>query len=128
MRQATARTAGGKFRQTVTIGPHTLISDEPLEAEGTDEGPSPHELLIAALASCTSMTVKLYADRKGWPLESVQATVTLDKKEGAAHMRCEVTLNGPLDDAQRQRLLEIANKCPVHRTLSGKIELESVLA
>ncbi len=126
-RQARIRTATGKFQQTVEIGPHRLIGDEPVDAGGADAGPSPHEFLLAALGTCTSMTVKMYAERKGWPLERVEVQLTQDKREGVHVMQRTVRLEGALDDEQRARLLEIANKCPVHKTLTGKIEIETQL-
>lgn len=127
MREVTVRTAGGKFEQTIDIGPHHLVADEPVDKEGTDHGPEPHEFLATALGTCTSMTVKYYADRKGWPLESVQVVVSMEQTAGLTQLRRAITLNGPLDDEQRKRLLEIANKCPVHKTLTGKIEIQSAL-
>ncbi|MGZ3448388.1 MAG: OsmC family protein [Polyangiales bacterium] len=124
MREVTSRTGSGKFGQTIAVGPHTLVADEPLADGGADTGPKPHEFLLAALASCTSMTVKMYADRKGWPLETIEVAVSMEAAAGVTRLRRKITLNGPLDDEQRKRLLEIANKCPVHKTLLGKIEIE----
>jgi putative redox protein len=127
MRQVTVFTAGGKLKQTLRIGPHELTSDEPVENGGGDAGPAPHELLLAALGSCTSMTVSMYADRKAWPLARVEVNVSGERADAVFRIRREIRLEGELSDEQRQRLLEIANKCPVHRTLSGKIEIESRL-
>jgi putative redox protein len=117
----------GKFRQKITVGTHTLVGDESRESGGDDAGPDPHEYLLAALASCTSMTVKMYADRKGWPLRSVRVDVVGVRKEHAYAITRTIHLEGALDAAQRGRLLDIANKCPVHRTLTGKIEITSEL-
>jgi putative redox protein len=128
MRTAIVSTAGGKFRQTVRIGPHELVADEPLDREGTDTGPEPHEFLLAGLGTCTSMTVKLYADRKGWPLTAVEVRVDGDHVDGAFVMRRSMRLEGDLTEEQRARLLEIANKCPVHKTLSGPIRIDTSLA
>jgi putative redox protein len=128
MRKAVSSTASGKFSQDVRIGPHALVGDEAVEQEGTDAGPAPHEYLLAALATCTSMTVKVYADRKAWPLRHVEVTVEGAHEDGAFVMRRRVALDGDLDDAQRARLLEIANKCPVHKTLTGTIRIETDLA
>jgi putative redox protein len=128
MRAAISSTAAGKFRQDLRIGPHALVADEPLDQEGTDAGPQPHEFLLAGLATCTSMTVKVYADRKGWALRHVEVTVEGAHEEGAFVMRRRVALEGDLDDAQRERLLEIANKCPVHKTLTGAIRIATDLA
>lgn len=128
MRPATIRTRAGKFQQTVTLGPHELIADEPAEDGGDDLGPAPHDFLLAALGTCTSMTVKLYADRKGWPLTSVRVELT-QEKQGASHVIHRVVhLEGPLDDEQRARLVDIAQKCPVHRTLTGEIRIDTALA
>jgi len=127
MRRVTVFTAGGKFRQTLRIGPHELTSDEPVENGGGDAGPAPHELLLAALGSCTSMTVRMYADRKAWPLSRVEVNVSGERVDAVFRIRREIRLEGELSDEQRQRLLEIANKCPVHRTLTGTVEIESRL-
>ena len=128
MREAIVDTADGKFKQDVAIGAHHLTADEPLESGGSDAGPAPHEFLLAALGACTSMTVKMYADRKGWPLERVEVKLTMEGQGGAHTIHRRVHLQGPLDEEQRARLLEIAGKCPVHKTLTGTIAIESELA
>jgi putative redox protein len=128
MRPARSTTAQGKFRQRIEIGPHVLTGDEPVASGGEDAGPAPHELLLAALAECTSMTVKMYADRKGWPLRACDVTVEGDPRADAFVMKRTVKLEGDLTDEQRARCLEIAEKCPVHKTLSGTIRIESALA
>jgi putative redox protein len=95
---------------------------------GGDAGPQPHDFLLAALGACTSMTVKMYAERKGWPLRSVEVKLS-QAKEGDVHvMKRQVRLEGDLDAEQRTRLLEIANKCPVHKTLTGHLRIETDLA
>jgi uncharacterized OsmC-like protein len=128
------------FAQEVVAGRHRLRADEPTAAGGTDTGPSPYELLLAALGTWTSITVALYARRKEWPLKDV--TVRLqhsrihasdcadcDTKEGMLdRIGREISLSGPLTDEQRNKLLEIANKCPVHRTLTSEIKIDSWLA
>jgi putative redox protein len=128
MRTATVTTAPGKFRQTVRIGPHTLTADEPVSAGGEDAGPAPHEWLLAGLGACTAMTLESYAERKGWKLESVEVSVDGKHDEGAFVMTRTIVVNGDLTHQQRDRLLEIANKCPVHKTLSGTIRIESTIA
>jgi putative redox protein len=128
MRTATSSTGAGGFRQVIRIGPHTLAADEPTDKGGADTGPAPHEFLLASLASCTSMTVKMYADRKGWPLESIEVAVSGDHVEGTFVMTRHVALRGNLTDEQRARLLEIANKCPVHKTLTNAIRIETDLS
>ncbi|HEY1695233.1 MAG TPA: OsmC family protein [Polyangiaceae bacterium] len=127
MRPAIVTTATGKFGQTVRIGPHALVADEPTEDGGDDRGPAPHELLLAGLGACTSMTVKMYADRKGWPLEGVEVTVEGQQREGAFVFQRRLEFDGPLSEEQRARLVEIAEKCPVHKTLTGAIHIETTL-
>jgi uncharacterized OsmC-like protein len=131
---------GGRFTQDVHMGPHRLIADEPASLGGDDEGPSPYQLLLAALGSCTSMTIKMYADRKAWPVERVKVALTHGRIYADDCETCEtkvgqidritrtITIDGPLDDEQRARLVEIANKCPVHRTLTGEIVVDTKLA
>ena len=104
------------FAQEITAGRHQLTADEPVAAGGTDLGPSPYDLLLAALGSCMSMTIALYARRKQWPLETVAVRLThLD------HIETAITLTGALSTEQERRLMEIAHKCPVHRTLKSEI-------
>lgn len=127
MRDVTVSSTEAKFRLEVKAGPHTLVADEPQEEGGDDQGPGPFELLGSALASCKAMTVKLYAERKGWPLRKVEVKVH-QAKEGEVHdFHCTVHLEGELDAEQRQRLLEIADRCPVHRTLTGKLHIHTGL-
>ncbi len=127
------------FAQEIRVGGHSLRADEPLAAGGTDTGPSPYDLLIAALGACTSMTVSLYARRKQWPLEDVTVTLRHSKvhvidcedceKNGGMldHIDRDVQFHGALTDEQRARLLEIANKCPVHKTLTSKVVIKTRL-
>ena len=134
-----ASTGVGAFQQLMLDGRHALHADEPRSAGGDDTGPGPYELLLMALGSCTSMTVHLYAARKKWPLQQVVVRLRQERahardcadceQPGAMVHRIEKTIEliGALDDAQRRRLLEIADHCPVHRTLTSKIEIESAL-
>ncbi len=120
--------------QTIRIGQHCLQSDEPADW-GNDGGPNPYELLLAALGACTSMTLRMYADRKQWPLQGVQVRLghsrihaedcaACDTKEGMVdQIDAEISLLGELADSQRRRLMEIAELCPVHRTLLGDIQI-----
>jgi len=127
MRDATVRTGSGKLQQSIDVGPHHLVADEPVDVGGGDGGPAPHDFLLAALGSCTSMTVKMYADRKGWALRAVEVRLSQAKEDGAHVIRRHVRLEGDLDAEQRARLLEIANKCPVHKTLTGPISIATDL-
>ena len=132
--------SGPGLRAEIRTGPHALVADEAADAGGADAGPSTYDLLAAALGACTSMTLRLYAARKGWPLEAVEVTVAHGKihaedcegcetKVGKIdRLECRIALRGPLDDAQRARLLDIATKCPVHRTLTSEISIETKLA
>jgi putative redox protein len=123
----TTKAAAGAIAQQLQIGPHILISDSPREIGGDDLGPDPHELLDAALASCTALTLNLYARRKGMLLANVEVEVSHTETDGVYRMRRDVRLMGALSDEQRNRLLEIANKCPVHRTLMGRFEIDTRL-
>ena len=128
------------FAQAIKVGRHQLTCDEPTDAGGTDMGPTPYDLLLAALGSCTSMTVAMYARRKRWPLEAVTVRLRHARIHAADCEACEtkegridyiertVELPGALSDDQRARLLDIANKCPVHRTLMSEIHVETRLA
>ncbi len=132
------RTEGGLRTEVLTHG-FELLLDEPIKAGGTNTGPNPYDLLAAALGACTSMTLRLYADRKGWPLQAAMVEVdhrkvTVDDDGGGDGKPKRVDLferriavEGPLDETQRARLLEIANRCPVHRTLTGEVRVESRL-
>ena len=132
-------TGEGKFSQHVYAGRHRLRADEPAAAGGDDSGPGPYDLLLSALGACTAMTVRMYADQKKWPLERVSVDLKHDKVHATDCAECEtkegkidkiereITLEGPLDEAQRQRLLEIANKCPVHRTLHSEVWIPTKL-
>jgi putative redox protein len=134
-----AATGAGPFEQVMLDGRHQLTADEPVTAGGGDAGPNPYELLLMSLGSCTSMTVHMYAGRKKWPLEQVVVRLRHKKVYAQDCADCEksnamidridrtIELIGALDAAQRARLLEIADHCPVHRTLTSKISIETVL-
>jgi putative redox protein len=135
MAEVIVRSRGG-LTQDVQIGSHALVADEPVEAGGADLGPNPYELLLAALGTCTAMTLRLYADRRQWPLDSVEVRLRHERVHAADCQDCdtqdrtvdrvtkEVALHGDLDSAQRQRLLEISERCPVQRTLQRGIVIE----
>ncbi|MGE8721155.1 OsmC family protein [Leptospira terpstrae] len=121
-------TAKTKYETKIKVGKHSLIADEPAEKEGTDLGPMPTELLASSLGACTSITVRMYADKKEYPLDSVEVHVTIDKRSPEDHkFSRELFLSGNLSPEQRERLLTVANACPVHKILSGKIEIETKL-
>lgn len=135
-----AEAGEGRFAQLITLGRHHLRADEPASVGGDDSGPSPYDLLLAGLGACTSMTVRLYAAQKKWPLARVTVDLAHDKVHATDCAECEtregridriervLTLEGDLDEAQRARLLEIANKCPVHRTLHSEVWVPTKLA
>ena len=117
------------FKTEIQAGGHTLFADEPVEVGGTNTGPNPYDYLLSALGSCTSITLRMYANRKGWSLEKIVVRLNHEKIYARDCTACEtkvgkidriereIELIGSLDEGQRQRLLEIADKCPVHRTL-----------
>jgi uncharacterized OsmC-like protein len=125
--------------QTIEIRQHRLTADEPSSAGGQDAGPDPYELLLSALGACTSITVRLYAQRKGWPLDGMQVALHHERIYAADCAECEtrdgfldritkrLTLFGPLDQEQRQRLAQIAERCPVNRTLQREVVIEQHL-
>jgi putative redox protein len=113
----------GLYTQDVKTTRHHLIADEPADIGGNDQGPAPYELLLAALGACTSMTLRMYALQKKWDLQRIAVRLTHKKELDAENKKRDVisrdiTVEGGLDEAQRQKLLEIANKCPLHRTLT----------
>jgi putative redox protein len=127
----------GKYAQNVRIGPHRLRADEPVSFGGDDSGPSPYDYLLASLGACTSMTLRMYADRKRVPLKHVEVELVHDKIHAVDCGECEarsgkvdrirrwIRLDGDLDGDQRRRLLEIADRCPVHRTLHSEVRVET---
>ncbi|PQJ35857.1 osmotically inducible protein C [Salinibacter sp. 10B] len=128
-----------EYRTEIRAGQHSLVADEPEDVGGGDEGPTPYDYLLAALGSCTGMTLRMYADRKGWPLEEACVRLSHEKVHADDCEHCdqaegkvdrierEIDVKGDLTQEQRQRLLEIANKCPVHRTLHSEIDVQSSL-
>jgi putative redox protein len=121
--RAIARRNGGTLRQEVAIRQHELIADEPRDEGGEDEGPSPQELLAASLASCTAITMEMYAMRKGWDVGDMTVDVNYEPAQRGSPTRFEMVIKMPkeLPEEQRQRLMQIAAKCPVHRTLEGEV-------
>lgn len=133
------REAGTGFAQEILAGNHELVSDEPRDVGGTDTGPTPYDHLLAALGACTSMTVRMYAKRKGWPLERVTVRLRHSRIHASDCEHCEtevgrldriereLTLEGPLSQEQRERLLQISEMCPVHRTLTSETVIDTTL-
>ena len=134
-RGVVVRGSASGFAQEIHARRHRIVADEPVSAGGTDTGPSPYDLLLAALGACTSMTVGMYARRKSWPLEEVTVHLRHSKIHATDCAECEtkegmldrierdIHFAGPLTEEQRSKLLEIANKCPVHRTLTSEIDI-----
>ena len=132
--------AGGGFATEIEVRGHRLDADEPESAGGTDTGPTPYELLLAALGACTSMTLGVYARRKEWPLKGVRVTLSHSRihAEDCAdcateagyldHIERRIEVAGDLDAEQRARLKEIADRCPIHRTLKGEIDIRTELS
>lgn len=116
------------FRTEITVGGKMLIADEPEELGGTDLGPAPGEFLMISLASCTAITLRMYADRKNWPIEKIIVEVNFEKVDNKTIFKREVQLTGDLTEDQRARLLQIANACPVHKTLTNPIEIQTSLS
>jgi len=128
-------TRDSKFQQSISVGPHRLVADEPVAAGGEDNGPGPYDFLLAGLGACTSMTMRLYADRKSLPLERTTVTLRHSKIHAQDCAECEtkegmldqiervIAMEGELDAEQRKKLMEIADKCPVHRTLTSEIRI-----
>ena len=123
MRDVQSASATGPYQQHITIGTHRLVGDEGADKGSQDTGPTPHELLLAALAACTSMTMKAYAQHKGIALRQVHVTTRGRHDNGVFVIEKEVRLDGDFDEAQRARILEIGGRCPVARTLAGEIRI-----
>jgi putative redox protein len=127
------------LRQEIELGPHRLTADEPVAEGGADAGPGPYDLLLASLGACKAITARLYAARKGWPLEGLTVRLeharihaadceACESTEGFIdHIEVEIELAGPLTDEQRERIVEVATRCPVHRTLTSEVEIVTAL-
>jgi len=125
------------FRTEIEVGGHHLVVDEPVAVGGADAGPSPYEMLLAALGACTSMTLRLYADKRKWPLERVRVSLQHRKVHAQDCADCDhkpakmdlvdrvVFLEGALSDEQRTKLMEIADRCPVHQTMQSKMQVNT---
>lgn len=132
---ATVESSDGTYAQAIKARMHDWAAGEPVEVGGTDNGPTPYELLLSALGACTSITLEMYAARKGWPLDKVHVTLEHSKEERAGENDGKpidmidrvVRLEGALDDDQRAKLIEIAEKCPVQRMLTNQININTLL-
>lgn len=115
-----------KYHSKIAAGAHVLIADEPANEGGADLGPTPIQLLAGSLGSCTTITLRMYADRKGWPLQGADVDVTIDRTTTQASIQRKIRLHGPLDETQRARLMQVADACPVHKMLSAAIAINTV--
>lgn len=115
------------YKTELTISDHNIVADEPEELGGTDQGPAPGEFLLISLASCTAITLRMYANRKNWPVENIRVEVNFEKVDNKTIFKRELQVVGDLTEEQRTRLLQIANACPVHKTLTNPIEVQTKL-
>jgi len=131
--RVTATSDGAPYAVTLedSFG-HRWVADEPREAGGGGRGPGPHALLLSSLGACTAVTLRMYAARKAWPLTGLEVEVAFNPEgtpaDGASEIRRRITLRGALTAGQRERLLEVANKCPLHRVLTGTVRIATALA
>ena len=138
-RAVTVSAGPSSLRQVISVARHQLLADEPKASGGHDEGPDPYELLLSALGSCTNMTLRMYADRKRWPLEEIRVLLIHSKNYAKDCVNCEqpaalldrierrITLIGELSAEQRQKLLVIANLCPIHKSLTSRVDIQTEL-
>lgn len=126
--EVTTHRGTGPLQQVVEIGPHRILTDVAPAFGGEASGPEPHDILAAALAACTTLTVKLYARRKGWQLDEVRVTIRHGQEGAAYALHRHIEYVGPLSSEEKARLTDIANKCPVHKTLSGQITITTEAA
>ena len=139
-REVVVRGKAEGFTQEIVVGPHQLTADEPKDMGGDDQGPTPYDLLLAALGSCTSITATMYAQRKSWPLQDVTVRLRHSRIHAEDCAECEtkegkidrielgIEFAGPLSSEQRSKLLEIAKKCPVHRTFTSETNIKTRVA
>jgi putative redox protein len=120
-----------KYRTEVRASGHTVVADEPVAVGGKDEGMNPNEFLLASLGTCTAMTLRMYADRKGWPVDNICVELTMDIVKGdeqqTTYIKRHIRIDGIIDDDQRQRMLQIADSCPLHRVMTNPIVITSNL-
>ena len=127
MRKVISQFGDGPVQQTLTVGDLHFFSDQEISKSGTGTGPSPHEYLGAALAACTSMTLKMYAGRKEMKLDNAIVTVDIERNDDVETFSREIQLQGNLSAEEKERLLEIADKCPIHKALAGQIQIKTQL-
>ena len=127
MRKVAAQFGVGALQQKMSVGDLHFLSDAEVITGGSGTGPSPHEFLAAALAACTTMTLKMYSGRKGWDLQNAIVTVHAERVDDVEKMTRDIELVGNLDAEQKERLMDIANKCPIHKALTGEIQLKTQL-
>ena len=127
--RASARRENGTLKHAVEIRDHTLVADEPKDEGGDDSGPSPQELLAASLASCTAITMEMYANRKGWDVGDVAVHVDYEPAQRGSPTRFRMRVDFPKEvpEEQRERLMQIGAKCPVHRVLEGEVMFEETV-
>jgi len=116
------------YKTQMFVAGHKLIADEPTDLDGTNLGPTPGHFIHMALASCTAITLRMYADRKQWPVEKIRVEVDSERIENKTIMKCDIYIEGALDEQQKQRLQHIANAYPVHKTLTQPIEITTVIS
>jgi putative redox protein len=120
-------TGESDYAVSIAVSGHEITGDEPIDAGGKDLGPAPYDLLSAALGECTAMTIRWYAIQQKWPLDKVEVTLTFQKINKVGIFKKKITIHGDnLSQEQRQKLIEVAAKCPVQRTLEGKIEIQTI--
>jgi putative redox protein len=124
---AVAQIARTKYQTIVTSQNHTIVADEPATLNGTDTGMNPYSLLLASLSSCTVITLRMYIDRKMWIVDEITVNVEIFKVEGGTLIERQLSFNGELNDEQKQRLVQIADACPIHKLLVGNIMIETAL-
>lgn len=127
MTSVTVSSNGSRFGQDVAIRQFSLTADEPIALGGNDAGPAPFEWVLAGLGACKAMTIQMYAARKEWPMKTVSVDVSYEKLDKAYQIQAYVALQGDLSPEQRQRLVEIADRCPVHKMLMGRVEIQTTL-
>jgi putative redox protein len=125
---ASAKIGKDSYKTELSARTHTLIADEPLDVGGKDLGPRPGDFVRMALASCTAITLRMYADRKGWDVQEINVQVSNGAFDGKTSYTTEIEIIGNIDDDQRKRLLQIAKRCPVHKALTNPIEIETNLS